>query len=101
RAAPEPPLFAPSAAPVVDKQRGLTAFESGLLDEQRDADNAGNVQQHRPEQTMGHRVEALQPEQGRGTQQGNAKQALLEQLARQRARRRERWKEQRIGPDQE
>src|SRR6516225_2413767 len=50
---------------------------------------------------MRYRVEAFQSEEGRGTQQGNAEWSLLEQLPRQPARGRERWKQQRIGPDQE
>src|SRR6516165_10793435 len=50
---------------------------------------------------MRYRVEAFQSEEGRGTQEGNAEWSLLEQLARQPARGRERWKQQRIGPDQE
>ena len=48
-AAPEPAFFASDAAPVVDEQGGLAAFESGLVDEQRDANDASDIQQHRPE----------------------------------------------------
>jgi hypothetical protein len=85
----------------IDEQRGLGAFERGLVGQQRNADEGADIHQHGPEQAVGDGVEAGEAEEGVGLQERNAERPLIDELERQPAGAGERGQQKRVGPQEE